>query len=109
MHLARTLAWSTEGMGTPWARITSAFVRFRRASPYHGGLTRRSCDFSGGDGGMISSRPVSFALELAPAAGAVVRDDLLEHGAEGGRVERLALADGHRSRGLVLVSPGDDP
>src|SRR5215207_5325642 len=37
----------------------------------------------------------ALPLELAPAAGAVVGDDLPEHGAKGGRVDRLALADGH--------------
>ena len=61
-----------------------------------------------GWGGSFTA-PLTFALELTPAAGPVVRDDLLEHGAEGARVGRLALPDGHRTRGLVVVPARDDP
>src|SRR5580692_11618558 len=50
----------------------------------------------------------SAVLELAPAAGPVIRDDLPEHRGEGGRVDGLALADGHRAGGLVAVPAGDD-
>jgi hypothetical protein len=49
------------------------------------------------------------ALQLAPAAGPVVGDDLPEHGAEGRRVDDLALTDGHGAGGLVVVAGGDDP
>ena len=48
------------------------------------------------------------AFQLSPAAGTVVGDDLLEHGGEGGRVDRLAPANGHRAGGLVVVAGGDD-
>src|SRR5947209_2150170 len=50
-----------------------------------------------------------FALQPAPASGAVVGDDLLEDRSQGGRVDGLALADGHRAGGLVLVAARDDP
>src|SRR5450759_4068788 len=42
---------------------------------------------------------LAFALQLAPAASSVVGDDVLEHGAQGGRVDGLALADGHGAGG----------
>src|SRR3954452_23399207 len=48
-------------------------------------------------------------LQLAPAAGAVVGDDLAEHGLEGRRVDRLALPDRHGAGRLVVVAAGDDP
>src|SRR6266508_829098 len=56
-----------------------------------------------------NNRDSAFLLQLAPPAGAVVGDDVAEHGAEGGRVDRLAPADGHRAGELVLVTAGDDP
>src|SRR5664280_2867078 len=51
----------------------------------------------------------AFTLQLSPTAGAVVRNDLLEHCAESGSVDRFALAHGHGSGGRVLVAGGDDP
>src|SRR5215211_8392280 len=48
-------------------------------------------------------------FRLVTAAGAVVGDDVLEHGREGGGVDRLALADGHGTGELVVVAAGDDP
>jgi len=48
-------------------------------------------------------------FELAPAAGPVVRDDLLEHGTERTRVQRLALAYANRTRRFVVVPGGNDP
>src|SRR5215216_629906 len=57
-----------------------------------------------------SSRLYSaFALLLVPTVGAVVGDDVAEHGGEGGRVDRLPFADGHGAGELVLVAAGDDP
>src|SRR6266536_4331735 len=53
--------------------------------------------------------PVAAALQLAPATGAVVGDDVLEHGGEGGRVDRFALSDGHGAGSRVFVAAGDDP
>src|SRR5262249_27384626 len=41
-------------------------------------------------------------------AGAVVGNNLLEHGAEGWGVDRFALTDGHRARSLVVVPSGDN-
>src|SRR5207248_9619900 len=43
-----------------------------------------------------------------PAAGAVVGDDLLEHGGEGGRIERFALTHGDGAGSLIVVPGGDD-
>src|SRR6266700_2625211 len=48
------------------------------------------------------------ALQLAPSAGAVVGDDLFEHGGQGGGVERFPLTKGDGSGGLVVVAGGDD-
>src|SRR6266487_1438498 len=53
--------------------------------------------------------PVAAALQLAPATGAVVGDDVLEHGGEGGRVDRFALSDGHGAGSRIFVAAGDDP
>ena len=50
----------------------------------------------------------TVALELAPAAGPVVRDDLLEHRQEGTLVDRIALAEGDGASRLVVVAGGDD-
>src|SRR5207237_10414232 len=49
-----------------------------------------------------------LAFQLAPAAGAVVGDDLLEHGGEGGRIERFALTHGDGAGSLIVVPGGDD-
>src|ERR1043165_807551 len=57
---------------------------------------------------IVSPTFLAFALHLAPAAGAVVRNNLLEHGGEGWGVDRFALTDGHRARGLVVVPSGDN-
>src|SRR5215217_3258512 len=56
-----------------------------------------------------NNRDSAFLLQLAPPAGAVVGDDVAEHGGEGGGVDRLAFADGHGAGGLVVVAAGDDP
>src|SRR5689334_6181851 len=45
----------------------------------------------------------SGRLQLAPAAGAVVMHDLLEHGGQGRRVDRLPLIEGDHPGRLVLV------
>src|SRR5438309_7284511 len=55
-----------------------------------------------------SSR-ASVALQLAPAAGPVVGNDVFEHGGEGGCVDGLALVDGHGTGGLVVMAGGYDP
>jgi hypothetical protein len=52
---------------------------------------------------------LGVALQLAPAAGAIVGNDLFEHGGEGGGVDGFALADGHGAGGLVAVARSDDP
>src|SRR5262249_15910526 len=44
------------------------------------------------------------ALQPAPAAGAVVGDDVLEDGSEGARIDGFALAHGNRTGGLVVVA-----
>src|SRR4051812_32989287 len=48
------------------------------------------------------------ALQLSPSIGAIVCNDLFEHGAEGGSIERLALADSHGSSVFVVVPAGDN-
>src|SRR5215469_312994 len=48
------------------------------------------------------------ALNLAPAAGPVVRDDLAQHGCQSLAVDPLAFPDRHRPRRLVGVTRGDD-
>src|SRR3712207_1036743 len=48
------------------------------------------------------------ALELAPADGAVVGDDLLERGQERRRVDLLALTYSDGTSGGVGVAAGDD-
>ncbi len=55
----------------------------------------------GGDGDEQRS---GVLLEPAPAAGAVVRDDLLEHRSQRRGVERLTFVDGDRPGGLVVVA-----
>ena len=50
----------------------------------------------------------ALALQLAPAAGAVVGNDVLEHGGEGWRVDDLALANGHDAGGRVVVPSSDN-
>src|SRR5437763_6795986 len=47
-------------------------------------------------------------VDLAPAAGPVVGDDLPEHRHERGLVDRLTLAKRDRARGLVVVAGSDD-
>ncbi len=42
------------------------------------------------------------ALQSAPAAGAIVSNDVLEHGGEGGRIDRFTLMNGHG--GAVVLS-----
>src|SRR5260370_9466542 len=51
---------------------------------------------------------LAVAVQLAPAAGAVVADDVLEHDGEGGRVDGFAPPDGHGAGRLVVVTGGDD-
>src|SRR5438132_1034499 len=88
----------------------------------HPGFTRTNLQTAGASLGREKPKPsrlasaavrgsasgLPFALQFAPAAGPVVRDDLLDHGAERGCVDGLALADGHRAGGLVVVAGGDD-
>src|SRR5687767_12438857 len=50
----------------------------------------------------------TLAFELAPAAGAVVGDDVSEHCFEGRRVHGLALIDRDHAAGFVVVAGGDD-
>ena len=56
-----------------------------------------------------AGRESTFALQFAPAAGAVIGDDVLEHGTEGRRIDGLALADGDGAGGFVIVTSGYDP
>src|SRR5207253_10544493 len=51
---------------------------------------------------------LALALQPAPATGVVVGNNLLEHGREGGRVDRFVLANGHGAGGLVVVPGRDD-
>src|SRR6516164_8270911 len=57
----------------------------------------------------VAGHESTFVLQFAPAAGAVVSDDLLEHSAQSRRIDDLALADGNSAGGLVVVTSGDDP
>src|SRR5215207_4024154 len=56
----------------------------------------------------LNTSGLASALQLAPAAGAVVGDNVLDHGGEGGRVDSFALADSHGAGGLVVVATGDN-
>src|SRR5947208_4682360 len=76
----------------PAARLLAAGVRLIRAA-----ASREE-----------QAAELGFALQLAPASGAVVSDDLLEHRSQGGRVDGLPLADGDRAGGFVLVAARDD-
>src|SRR5918999_734951 len=118
--LARRLEWCSHqttvdpsrsggpGLSRASPRTTiQLLASFARPQPGTTDLTQGL--LGGWPGNQRSHNLVTYTLELAPAAGPVVRDDLLEHGAESARVERLALTDGHRSRGLVVVSARDDP
>jgi hypothetical protein len=50
----------------------------------------------------------SAGLELAPAAGSVVRGDVGKQGRQSRFVDRLVLVDRDGSRGLVVVAARDD-
>src|SRR5207302_1738899 len=58
---------------------------------------------------VYSSRSCLLRLELAPAAGAVVGDDLLQDRCQGSSVDPIVLLERDRSRCRVDVSGGDDP
>src|SRR5260370_31195511 len=47
-------------------------------------------------------------LQLPPATGAIVRDNLPKHRREGGSVDSLTLPNGDGTRGLVVVSARDN-
>src|SRR5439155_23980185 len=68
----------------------------------HAVLTK-SGDSDHSIGGHYASRFSSLvrAFQLTPAAGAVVRNDLLEHGGEGARIDLFALPNPHGTGGLV--------
>ena len=51
---------------------------------------------------------LTLALQLAPASGPIVGDDVREHRGEGGRVYGLALADRDGAGDLVVLSRSDD-
>src|SRR6202042_2643330 len=51
---------------------------------------------------------LTFALRFAPAASTVVGNDVLEHSAEGRRIDGLALADSNGAGSFVVVPSGDD-
>src|SRR5262245_4604742 len=57
----------------------------------------------------ICSPAGAFGLDLAPATGPVVGDDLPEHGRERGRVDGVPLPEGNRAGGFVAVAGCDDP
>ena len=50
----------------------------------------------------------ALTLQLAPTAGAVVRNDLPEHFGQTRRVDGFAFAHGHGAGRLVLMAGGDD-
>ena len=53
-------------------------------------------------------RLLALSLQLAPAAGAIVGNNLLEHGLERGFVELFTLPDAHCPGGFVVVAGGDN-
>ncbi len=55
------------------------------------------------------TKRAAFALQLAPAAGTIVGNDLLKHGCQCASVDRFPLTDRHCTGGLVVVSARDDP
>ena len=78
----------------------------RRCARSSASSTSRSCGWRADEAGI--SRGPSLALDLAPAAGAVVGDDLRGTSPAGPLVDRLASMDGDRAAGLVAVAGGDD-
>jgi hypothetical protein len=58
--------------------------------------------------GHSSRTVISFALQLSPAAGTIVGNDVFEHGGEGMCVDGFALADGNGAGGRVVAACGDD-
>lgn len=54
----------------------------------------------------VDAGALPVAFDLAPAPGAVVGDDVLEHRGEGDRVDRLAPPDGDGPGGRVVVPAG---
>src|SRR5712692_4388701 len=54
------------------------------------------------------TKRAAFALQLAPAAGTIVGNDLLKHGCQCAPVDRFPLTDRHCTGGLVVVSARDN-
>src|SRR5207237_954724 len=81
-------AWSWRSAATPTRRR-----RWPRSA-------RPPADVSGGR--------LPLGLEAAPAAGAVVGDDLPEQGGQRGPVDRLSPPEADGAGGLVVVAGGDD-
>src|SRR5215831_16693693 len=108
--------WRTDG---DWSGPLQGLLRCRRvrgqdfaprttcrpAGPFPAGRAPAPCHCASGKRCRFVLTP---GLELAPAAGPVIGDDLPEHRTERGCVDPLALADGDRAGGLVVVTPGDD-
>lgn len=65
----------------------------------------RECSLPGAGAKLLL---ISFPLQLAPPARAVVGDDVLEHRGKGRPVDRFVLADGHGAGGLVVMAASDD-
>src|SRR5215468_1645228 len=97
--------WSVATTSYPWARSSATVTR--PAWPLAPVTQIRLVMLPG----LQSARRrwLGLPLELAPAAGPVVRDDLPEHRGQRGRVDALAPADRHRPGGGVVVAAGDDP
>ena len=51
---------------------------------------------------------ISFALQLSPAAGTIVGNDVFEHDREGMCVDGFALVDDNGASGRVVAACGDD-
>src|SRR6266496_2138557 len=67
---------------------------------------------NGGLGGAPNGWPKCLSLaelQLSPAAGFVVDDDLLQHGLECRGIDLLPPTNGNGTSGLVVVTAGDDP
>ena len=77
-------------------------------------LAASSCQTRDGIGrwltdAFLSRLPLLYLLDLAPAAGPVVSNDLPEHLTKSAGIDLFVLAYGNSAGGSVVVTAGDDP
>src|SRR5262249_59434275 len=91
--------WSVATTSYPWARSSATVTR--PARPLAPVTQIRLVIQPGLQSARCRQPRLGLPLELAPAAGPVVRDDLPEHRGQRGRVDGLAPPDGHCPGGGV--------